>query len=146
MANLTKSTKPVSIKDMKEEWRLVDAKNKILGRLATQIAKLLEGKDKVNYVPYLNSGSKVVVLNSDYILVTGRKEEQKTYQRYSGYPGGLKVRSYRQQMEKDSTEILRRAVSGMLPKNKLRKRRLARLFIFPKENNPFQDQFKIIKK
>jgi len=146
MAKLTKSTKPIRMKDIKDEWCLVDAKDKILGRLATQIAKLLEGKDKVNYVPYLNSGSKVVVLNTNYLLVTGRKEDQKKYQRYSGYPGGLKTRSYRQQMEKDSTEILRRAVSGMLPKNKLRKRRLARLFILPEGNNPFKDKFKVVKK
>lgn len=146
MANLTKSTKPIKLKEIKEKWHLIDAKNKILGRLASLIAKLLAGKDKVNYVPYLDSGNKVVVINTDYLLVTGRKEEQKKYRHYSGYPGGLKTRSYRQQMKKDSTEILRRAVSGMLAKNKLRKKRLAKLFIFPNKNNPFKDKFKIINK
>ena len=146
MANLTRSTKPVKQKEVKEEWRLIDARNKILGRLAAQVAKLLAGKDKINYVPYLDLGSKVVVINTDYLLVTGRKKEQKKYQRYSGYPGGLKTRSYRQQMEKDSTEILRRAVSGMLAKNKLRKKRLAKLFIFPNKDNPFKDKFKVVDK
>jgi len=146
MANLTKSTKPVKLAEVKEEWRLIDAKNKILGRLATKIAHLLAGKDKINYVPYLDLGSRVVVINTDYLLVTGRKEEQKEYQRYSGYPGGLKVRNYRQQMEKDSTEVLRRAVSGMLAKNKLRKRRLAKLFLFPGESHPFKDKFTVTGK
>jgi large subunit ribosomal protein L13 len=142
MVNLTVSTKPVKAKEIKREWHLIDASSKILGRLAPEVVKLLQGKHKINYVPYLDMGDYVVVINAKKIVVSGKKANQKIYTRYSGYPGGLKEISFNKLLEKKPEEILKRAVSGMLPKNKLRKKRLARLYVFADENHPFADKFK----
>lgn len=141
MVTITKSTKPVRASDIKRNWHLFDAKGKILGRLASQIAQYLIGKDKKNFVPYLDMGDYVVVINAKKVGVTGRKEEEKIYTRYSGYPGGLKKKTLAELREKKPEEIIKRAVSGMLPKNKLRKRRMARLYIFAGEENPYEDKF-----
>jgi len=139
---MRKATKPTKESDIKREWHLIDAKDKILGRLSTQIATLLMGKSKPYFVRHLDCGNFVVVINARHIRVTGKKEEQKVYTRYSGYPGGLKRETLRQLRERKPTEILRHAVSGMLPKNKLRKSMLARLFVFPDEKHTFADKFK----
>jgi large subunit ribosomal protein L13 len=142
MVNLTVSTKPVKAKEIKREWHLIDASSKILGRLAPEVVKLLQGKHKRNYVPYLDMGDYVVVINAKKLVVSGKKANQKIYTRYSGYPGGLKEISFNKLLEEKPEEILKRAVSGMLPKNKLRKKRLARLYVFADENHPFADKFK----
>ena len=102
-------------------WRLVDAKGVVLGRLASQISKLLQGKDKPVYDPSKDLGDVVVVINAKDVELTGRKFENKVYRWHTGYPGGLKERTVKDQWERDPTQILRRAVSGMLPKNNLRK-------------------------
>jgi len=122
MVNLTVSTKPVKAKEIKKEWHLIDASSKILGRLAPEVVKLLQGKHKRNYVPYLDMGDYVVVINAKKLVVSGKKANQKIYTRYSGYPGGLKEISFNKLLEEKPEEILKRAVSGMLPKNKLRKK------------------------
>ena len=142
MVSLTLSTKPVREKDIKREWHLIDASSKIVGRLAPQIAKFLQGKHKRNYAPYLDMGDYVVVINAKKVIVSGKKADQKIYTRYSGYPGGLKEISFSKLLEEKPEEIVKRAVSGMLPKNKLRKKRLARLYVFADENHPFADKFK----
>jgi len=142
MVNLTISTKPVKAKEIKREWHLIDASSKILGRLAPEVVKLLQGKHKRNYVPYLDMGDYVVVVNAKKVIVSGKKADQKIYTRYSGYPGGLKEISFNKLLEEKPEEIVKRAVSGMLPKNKLRKKRLARLYVFADENHPFADKFK----
>jgi len=142
MVNLTISTKPVKAKEIKRDWHLIDASSKILGRLAPEIVKLLQGKHKRNYVPYLDMGDYVVVINAKKVIVSGKKADQKIYTRYSGYPGGLKEISFNKLLEEKPEEIVKRAVSGMLPKNKLRKKRLARLYVFADENHPFADKFK----
>ena len=142
MVNLTISTKPVKAKEIKRDWHLIDASSKILGRLAPEIVKLLQGKHKRNYVPYLDMGDYVVVINAKKVIVSGKKDDQKIYTRYSGYPGGLKEISFNKLLEEKPEEIVKRAVSGMLPKNKLRKKRLARLYVFADENHPFADKFK----
>lgn len=136
-----KSTKPTKAKDIKREWHLVDVKEKILGRLATKVARLLIGKAKPYFVPYLDCGDFVVVINAKKVRVTGKKEEQKIYTRYSGYPGGLKKTVLKELREKSPEEIIRRAVSGMLPKNKLRKKRLKRLYIFADDKHPYNKKF-----
>ncbi|MGB9911395.1 MAG: 50S ribosomal protein L13 [Microgenomates group bacterium] len=136
-------TPTVKEKEIKREWHLIDAKGKILGRLATQIAQLLIGKHKPYFVPHLDCGDWVVVINAKKIKVTGRKEEQKVYTRYSGYPDGLKKITLKEQMTKDPRKVIIHAVSGMLPKNKLRDKRLARLKVFVDENHPYQDKFKL---
>ncbi|KAG0145794.1 hypothetical protein CROQUDRAFT_45258, partial [Cronartium quercuum f. sp. fusiforme G11] len=119
-------------------WRHVDAKDQILGRLATQIATTLMGKYKPFFDPRIDIGDYVVVTNARLIQVTGKKETQKIYYSHSQYPGALKETPYSQLMKQNPTMILKKAVSGMLPKNKLRDRRLDRLHIFPDHTHPYQ--------
>lgn len=105
----------------------IDATGKVLGRMATEIAHILQEKDRADFVPYKDEGTSVAVENVDKMVVTGKKMDDKVYWRYSGYPGGIRSRTMRELWEKDPTEVLRKAVYGMLPKNKLRKDRLRRL-------------------
>ena len=118
------------------QYHLYDAKDKVLGRLATEIARVLSGRDKVDYEPHVDGGDIVVVINVEKIAVTGRKETQKRYRRYSGYPGGLSERTLREQREKDARKILEHAVYGMLPKNKLRARMMKRLRLYVGSEHP----------
>ncbi len=143
MVSLTKSTKSISDKDIKRMWHIIDVKGKVLGRVAPEIAKLLQGKHKVIYVPYLDLGDYVVVINAKYVVLTGRKGKSKTYTRYSGYPGGLKKITFDHLIEKNPTEVIKHAVSGMLPKNKQRDSRLARLFVFKDEKHPYSNKFNV---
>ncbi|RLE15489.1 50S ribosomal protein L13 [Candidatus Aerophobetes bacterium] len=126
--------------EIAKKWYLVDAKGKILGRLATRIARILSGKDKPIYTPHLDTGDFVVVINAREIKVTGKKEEEKIYYRHSGYPGGLKKETLRRLRERKPEEIIRRAVKGMLPKNKLGRKMLKKLKIYPDANHPHQAQ------
>ena len=127
---------------IKVTWHLVDAKDEILGRISTRIARHLTGKDKVEYVPHLDLGDHVVVTNAVEVAVTGKKEKQKTYYRHSGYPGGLRSETLGELRKRRPEEIIRRAVKGMLPKNKLQKPMLKRLHIFAGEEHPFEEKFK----
>ena len=112
------------------DWFVVDATNQVLGRLATKVARMLMGKDKASFTPYLDSGDHVVVINADKIKMTGNKVEQKMYYSHSGYPGGLKeVPAKRVRLTKPDW-MIREAVLGMLPKNKLRARRAKKLRIY----------------
>jgi len=133
-------THSVKKSEIKRAWHLVDAKGQILGRLATKIANLLIGKNKPYFVSHLDCGDYVVVINASQVRVSGRKAQQKKYYRYSGYPGGLKEITFSQQIAKDPTKVIRHAVAGMLPKNKLRDKRLARLKIFAGEEHPYKDK------
>jgi large subunit ribosomal protein L13 len=144
MLKPTLTTKPKSEKEIKREWYLFDAKDKVLGRIASQIALVLQGKHKPDYVPYLDSGDYVVVINAKKVKVTGKKLWQKNYQRFSGYPGGLKEISLKELLKKKPEAVIRHAVSLMLPKNKLRDRRLRRLFIYSSEVHPYQDRIKLV--
>ncbi|MBI4009543.1 50S ribosomal protein L13 [Candidatus Roizmanbacteria bacterium] len=141
MVHLTQSTKPVKEKEIKRSWHLVDMKGEVLGRAVPRISKFLQGKHKRNYVAYLDFGDYVIVINASKVMVTGKKSGDKIYTRYSGFPGGLKKITFGGLLEKKPSEIIRHAVSGMLPKNKHRDRRLARLFVFPDENHPYKDKF-----
>ena len=105
--------------EVERKWWLIDADGKILGRLATEIAALLRGKRKPQYVDYLDSGDFVIVVNADKIKVTGKKLDQKKYYSHSGYPGGIKEKTLKELMEKKPEEVIRKAVWGMIPKNKL---------------------------
>ncbi|CCU99663.1 unnamed protein product [Malassezia sympodialis ATCC 42132] len=118
-------------------WHQVDARERVLGRLARSIAVTLMGKHKPIYDPAVDAGDYVVVTNASHIAVTGRKAEQKLYRHHTMYPGGLKEIPFKAMLQSKPEEILRRAVSGMLPKNKLRERRLERLKIFPDESHPY---------
>ena len=121
-------------------WHLFDAKDQVLGRLATQIAKLLMGKHKVTYSPHLDCGDHVIVINSKLVRVTGKKEKEKLYRNHSGYPGGLKELTYFQVMERFPARIIQSAVSGMLPSNRLRQQRLKRLRVFPGSEHPYANK------
>ena len=125
---------------IKREWLLIDAKEKTLGRLASQIAKILQGKHKPTYTPFLLSGDYVVVINAKYIRLTGKKMLEKIYDKYSGYPGGRKEISLRELLNKNPSKVLYLAVKGMLPKNRLAKRMLNSLKIYPEDNHPHKAQ------
>lgn len=109
---------------------LIDAQGQVLGRLATQVAKTVSGKGKVDFAPHIDGGDFVVVVNTDGIVVTGKKLEDKVYHRFSGYPGGITSTRLKDQMKKDSRKVLEMAVYGMLPKNKLRDRMMTRLLLY----------------
>lgn len=112
------------------KYHLFDAQGKILGRLATEIATILIGKDKVSYAPHIDGGDFVVVVNTDGIDVTGNKRNDKLYHRFSGYPGGIASIAFKDQLKKDSRKLIWQAVYGMLPKNSLRDRMLTRLLLY----------------
>lgn len=135
-------TLPTKLSDIKREWHLIDLKGKILGRVSTEIAKLLMGKGKPYFVRNLDCGDYVVVTNAKYIATTGKKEEKKKYFRYSGYPGGLRTETMANLRKRKPEEIILHAVKGMLPQNKLRDKMLTRLFIFEEEKHNYKDKFK----
>lgn len=115
---------------MKRQYHLFDANNKVLGRLSTEIVRVLMGKDKVDYAPHIDGGDVVVVINAQKIKLTGTKEQNKKYYDYTGYAGGIKEATAGELREKNATEIIRRSVKGMLPKNKLGSQMQTRLFIY----------------
>jgi large subunit ribosomal protein L13 len=141
--NLAQITQSTSAKDIKRSWYLVDVKDKTLGRVSVDIAKHLMGKGKADFVRNLDCGDYVVVINAKKVAVTGNKEEQKRYYRHSGYPGGFKTTSLKELREKKPEEIIKHAVKGMLPQNKLRDRMLTRLFVFAGVDHKYDDKFKI---
>lgn len=116
--------------DINRNWYIVDVKDQILGRSATKIASLLIGKGKTEYVPNVDCGDYVIVVNSDNVKLTRGKELKKMYYRHTGFPGGLIETRFDEQLAKDSTKIIMDAVKNMLPKNKLRDARMARLFVY----------------
>jgi large subunit ribosomal protein L13 len=127
-------------KEVQKKWYLVDAEDKVLGRLATQIAMRLRGKHKAVFTPHADTGDFVVVVNADKVSMTGRKWDSKMYYRYSGYLGGLKRISAGKLREKNPENILRFAVKGMLPKNSLGRRQLKKLKIYAGPEHPHQAQ------
>ena len=135
-------TAPTKQSDIKRFWHLVDANENILGRVSTKIATLLMGKSKPYFVRNLDCGDYVVVVNAGKVKVTGKKELLKKYYRYSGYPGGLRIEALGDLRERKPEDIIRHAVSGMLPQNKLRDRMLKRLYVFVGEEHDYKDKFK----
>jgi len=126
--------------DRERSWVLVDASGKTLGRLATQIADILRGKRKPEYTPHIDVGDFVVVINAGKVAVTGNKREQKSYSRHSGYPGGLRSRTLGEQLERRPEEVIRRAVRGMLPRNRLARRQITKLKVYPGPDHPHAAQ------
>jgi large subunit ribosomal protein L13 len=126
--------------EVERRWYVVDAEGQTLGRLAAEIARVLRGKSKPQYTPHVDTGDFVVVVNAERIVVTGRKAEQKVYRRHSGYPGGLKTTSYEQLLERQPTEILRKAVKGMMPKTRLARQQLRKLKIYAGPEHPHAAQ------
>ena len=126
--------------EVERRWHLIDAEGKTLGRLASEIARLLRGKNRPQYTPHVDVGDFVVVVNAEKIAVTGKKAEQKIYRRYTGYPGGLRELSYEDMAERKPTEILRKAVYGMMPKTRLGRQQLRKLKIYAGPEHPHAAQ------
>ena len=133
-------TKMVKHQEADHEWYLVDLADKVLGRAATEVATLLTGKSRPDYTPNVDNGAGVVGINCDKVRVTGRKTSQKVYKTYSGYPSGQKVTVYEKMFEKDPKYVVRHAVKGMLPKNKLGSRMLKRLKLYVGTEHPHEAQ------
>lgn len=125
---------------VKPHWHLFDASKIPLGRMSTEIASLLLGKHLTGSARHTVAPVRVIVTNADNVMVTGKKKEQKMYRKYSGYPGGLRERTMNEQMDRDSTFIIRQSISGMLPKNNLRDDRLHNLYIYAGETHPHMAQ------
>jgi large subunit ribosomal protein L13 len=142
MTTKTNNAKTFSAKpgEITRDWYVVDAEGQTLGRLATQIADVLRGKRKPQYTPHVDTGDFVVVVNAEKIAVTGSKLDDKMYYRHSGYPGGLKSRPLREQLERRPTEVLRKAVKGMLPRNRLARQQIGKLKIYAGPEHPHQAQ------
>ncbi|HEU4930110.1 MAG TPA: 50S ribosomal protein L13 [Candidatus Krumholzibacteria bacterium] len=133
-------THTVKAADIKERWYVVDAADRPLGRLASEIANVLRGKHHPEYSPHLSLGDHVVVINADKVHISGNKREQKLYYRFSGYPGGLKVRSMRDVIDHDPTEVVQLAVRRMLPSTRLGRRMLKKLKIYSGPEHPHAAQ------
>lgn len=125
---------------VERKWVLVDAKDKILGRLATRVAKILQGKNKAVYSPNFLCGDKVVIINAKYIKLTGNKWKEKMYDKYSGYPSGRKELTLERLAQKNPSKVVYFAVRGMLPKTLLGKRMLRSLKVYPENQHPHQGQ------
>ncbi len=138
-ASITTATKA---SDIKRVWHMIDVKDKVLGRVSTEIAHHLMGKGKPNFVRNLDCGDYVVVVNAKEVKVTGKKEDQKNYYRHSGYPGGFRQETLKELRGRRPEQIITHAVKGMLPQNKLRDRMLKRLFVFAGEEHKYKDKFK----
>lgn len=132
--------KTISEKNIKREWHLINVKDEVLGRVSTKIANLLMGKGKPYFVKNLDCGDYVIVINAKDVKVTGKKELLKKYYRYSGYPGGFKAETLLDLRNRKPQEIIRHAVSGMLPQNKLKSRMLKRLLVFAGQDHPYGEK------
>lgn len=136
---ITKSTKE---SDIARSWHLIDVGGQTLGRIATVVATLLMGKSKPYFVRHLDCGDYVVVVNAKAVKVTGKKEGQKKYYRYSGYPGGLSIETLEKLRARKPTEVIIHAVKGMIPQNRLRDQILGRLHVYSNEEHPYGDKIK----
>ena len=134
----------VTEKDIEHNWYLVDAKDKILGRLASRVASILKGKHKPYYTPHLDTGDSVIVINAAKIRVTGRKLKEKTYLHYSGYPGGLKRYSLENMLKKNPSRVMYLAVKRMLPKGPLGSKFIKKLKIYDNETHPHKAQGPVV--
>ncbi len=134
------STPFPSEKDIDRRWWMLDAEDAVLGRLASTVARLLMGKHKPTYTPFLDCGDNVVILNADKVVLTGNKLDNKTYYRYSGYPGGLKETSARRMMETHPERVIELAIKGMLPKNKLGRQMYRKLRVYAGAEHPHEAQ------
>ena len=133
----TFSAKPAEVT---HEWFVIDATDKVLGRVASEVALRLRGKHKAIYTPHVDTGDFIVVVNADKIRVTGNKANDKVYYRHTGYPGGIKQRTLREQLDRRPTEVIRKAVKGMLPKNKLASAQITKLKIYAGPDHPHEAQ------
>jgi len=135
-----KITRFIRTEDANRKWYLFDAKDRVLGRLATEVAKVLRGKNKAIFTPNMDTGDFVIVVNAEKVRVTGKRESLKKYVRHSGYPGGQKETSFQEMMAKKPEFVIHSAVKGMLPKNRLGRKLIKKLKIYKGENHRHQAQ------
>jgi len=135
-----KITRFIRTEDADRKWYIVDAKDQVLGRMATEIAKIIRGKNKAIFTPNMDTGDFVVVVNADKVRVTGKRENLKQYIRHSGYPGGQKVTSFKEMMKKKPEFVVESAVKGMLPKNRLGRKLIRKLKVYSGEDHPHKAQ------
>lgn len=135
-----KITRFIRTEDADRKWYLVDAKDLVLGRMATEVARIIRGKNKVIFTPNMDTGDFVVVINADKVRLTGKRETLKTYIRHSGYPGGQKVTSFQEMMKKKPEFVIHNAVKGMLPKNRLGRKLIKKLKVYAGEDHPHSAQ------
>lgn len=135
-----KMTRFISTTDADRKWYVVDAQGKVLGRLATEIARVIRGKNKAIFTPNMDTGDFVVVVNAAKVEITGKRSELKEYFHYSGYPGGLKVKKYQELMDKNPERVIQMAVQGMLPKNRLGRKLIKKLKVYSGTEHPHTAQ------
>ena len=140
MTPITTKTKSAKASEIERHWRVIDADGAVLGRLATQAAATLRGKHKVSFTPNLDTGDPVVIVNAAKIKVTGKKLADKQYIRHSGYPGGFKAETLQRLLARRPEEVVRRAVRGMLPRNRLGEKMSRKLFVYAGPEHPHQAQ------
>lgn len=134
------STPMVSIKDVRHEWYVVDATNQVLGRLATRVARVLAGKHRAGFVPYLDTGDFVIVTNADKVRLTGQKLDEKLYRRHTGFPGGLRESRAREVQSRHPERLIEEAVRGMLPKSRLGRKQIRKLKVYRGATHPHDAQ------
>ena len=132
------------VSEISRQWFVVDAENQALGRLASHVANLLSGKLKPTWVPFMDTGDHVIIINADKVKLTGKKLDQKMYYRYSGYPGGMKSVSARDFKAKRPDRLVEQAIKGMLPKNKLGRAMVSKLKVYAGENHPHSAQKPVV--
>lgn len=133
-------TRFIKSEEANQKWFIVDAKDKVLGRLATEVARIIRGKNKPTFTPNMDTGDFVIVVNAEQVKIADKREQMKEYHHYSGYPGGLKTRSYREMMQKKPEFVIQTAVSGMLPKTKLGKKLIKKLKVYKGTEHPHTAQ------
>ena len=126
--------------EIERTWHLVDAEGLVLGRMATEVAKILRGKHKATFAPHIDTGDHVIVINADKVVLTSGKAERKIVYRHTGFPGGIKSDSYEDLLEKKPAEIVRQSIRGMLPKNRLGRQQLSKLQVYAGPSHPHHAQ------
>ncbi|OJV18697.1 MAG: 50S ribosomal protein L13 [Dyadobacter sp. 50-39] len=140
MDTLSYKTISANKNTVNKEWIVVDAENAVLGRLASEVAKIIRGKHKASYTPHVDCGDNVIVINADKIKLTGKKMTDKVYVRHTGYPGGQRFQTPRELLEKHPERVIEKAVKGMLPKNRLGRRLFTNLFVYADAEHPHSAQ------
>lgn len=140
MNTLSYKTKSAKKEEVERSWFIVDAQSEVVGRLSTKIATVLRGKHKPSYTPHVDTGDYVIVINAEKVRFSGNKMDQKEYQRYSGYPGGQKKTTASEMLDKKPEHIMEAAVKGMLPKTRLGRQMIKKLFVYTGSNHPHEAQ------
>lgn len=140
MDTLSYKTQSAKNEEVERKWHVIDAEGQVVGRMCSKIASVLRGKHKPSYTPHVDTGDFVIVINAEKVRFTGNKLDDKVYQRYSGYPGGQRERTAREMLSKKPTDIVEKSVRGMLPKNRLGRKMIKKLFVYEGAEHPHEAQ------